>query len=187
MPTTDDERPADLDDLFAGTSADDLLAAYSTQDPEAALREDQEVHDLPDILPEPDPALSGEDNLAREVTAMDEAFRARQAREDERLRLATFADFWLCITFTTEDIKARFMEATGWGSLGARYVKGREVAAMLGIDLPPDPEWPKEQTPARDYLDLALTREEVESYPPTRPLGRPAPDMVPILQAEEEE
>lgn len=179
MPTTDP------DDLFAGTSADSLLAAYSTQDSAASIREDQEIHDLPDVLPDADPALSGEDNLAREVTAADAAFRARQAREDERLRLATLADFWLCLTFATTDIKDRFLQETGWGVLGSRYIRGREVAALLDITLPDDPEWPRESKPSPDYLDLALTREEVESYPPTSPLGRPAPDMVPMLRERE--
>lgn len=94
--------------------------------------------------PVPDPLAQVEytDNLetdsARELSALEEGFRARAKNEEKRFFAATDSEFWLAVCFQDRDEKERFLAALGAAdrakTVGGRYISGRDLAALLDID-----------------------------------------------------
>ncbi len=94
--------------------------------------------------PVPDPLADVEytDNLevdsARELSALEEGFRARAKNEEKRFFAATDSEFWLAVCFQDRDEKERFLAALGAAdrakTVGGRYISGRDLAALLDFD-----------------------------------------------------
>lgn len=156
-----------MDDLFADRSADtmwDNLAA--TADTEADLLEEEAILNLEP--PIPDDAIgedvdTDEEVAAIELSYIEEGFRARLARESDRLKINNYAEFYVCVVFATMEQRDTWLAARGFNPAGRRYIDGRAVAAADGIELPPTPEFPRVAPPHRDLTDLALTWEEYEA------------------------
>lgn len=90
--------------------------------------------------PEPDPLAdveySGdlEVDAARELVALESAFRERRKREDARFRDVTDSEYWFAVCFRTRADKEKFLAAVG-GLRGDKYLSGYELARRLGIEV----------------------------------------------------
>lgn len=71
-----------------------------------------------------------------EFQALDEAYRERAKREDERFVRATDSEFWFAVCFEDREEKEAFLRAAKvrTAMLGDKYLRGRDLAAALGID-----------------------------------------------------
>ena len=71
-----------------------------------------------------------------EFEAVDEAYRDRAKREDERYTKATDSEYWFAVCFEGREQKDAFLKAAGVKTrlLGDKYLTGRDLAAALGID-----------------------------------------------------
>ncbi|MEV5710156.1 hypothetical protein [Actinoallomurus sp. NPDC052274] len=85
------------------------------------------------LEPEPDEPLPSDDpdadeNVDAEELARRKGFRERAAREDERFRLATDSEFWLCFCFRHPDDPAKFLKALDLQAEG-RFIPGPKLVA----------------------------------------------------------
>jgi hypothetical protein len=81
----------------------------------------------PGATPPPDakPAKPAADDPAHQ------GFRDRAAREEERFRLATDSEYWICLCFRTETSATRFASLLGLAVTG-RYTPGPGLAQVAG-------------------------------------------------------
>jgi hypothetical protein len=142
-------------DLWVGVEADGDDIDWSREE---ALREvvGEQVEVSADSMEANDEAVLGS------VIA---GFRARAGREAERQAEVTMADCYVCVCFATRAQREAFLQATRWIILGRRYIDGREVASRMGIDLPPDPEWPQTKRSDATWDDWAMTVQENRALP----------------------
>jgi hypothetical protein len=132
------------------TSSDDDFLATGYDPSEVIGYDDRhEASSLGEAVPKVTAGIYREDrtgNLAdvaeEELDAVAQGFRDRKDREAERYELATNSDYWLCLCFATQAQRDAFLAETGWRDLGYRYLDGRALANRMGVDLPPDPDWP---------------------------------------------
>lgn len=95
-----------------------------------------------DPIPDPLADVEYTDNLevdsARELSALEEGFRARAKNEEKRFFAATDSEFWLAVCFQDREERDRFLAALGAAdrakTVGGRYISGRDLAALLDID-----------------------------------------------------
>lgn len=71
------------------------------------------------------------EDAARELTAMEQAYRERAKAEADRFRAATDSEFWFAVCFTSREEKEAFLAEFGLGGLGDKYLDGREVTKVL--------------------------------------------------------
>jgi hypothetical protein len=92
--------------------------------------------------PEPDPLAEVEytgdlaADSAAELDAVQQGFRDRTKREDERFRLATDSEYWFVLCFKSREDKEAFLKAAGLMAVGDKYLDGYAVAHVLGIVMP---------------------------------------------------
>jgi hypothetical protein len=92
--------------------------------------------------PEPDPLADVEytGNLeadsAAELDAVQQGFRDRTKREDERFRLVTDSEYWFVLCFKSREDKEAFLKAAGLMAVGDKYLDGYAAARVLGIPMP---------------------------------------------------
>lgn len=120
-------------------SDDDLLAQLqATAAPEAT---DADVLDMLNVEPEPDPLADVDytgdiaEDSAREFTALEQGFRDRAQRENDRFRMATDSEYWVAVCFKSREDKERFLNRAGLLRVGDKYLDGYQVARILGIDV----------------------------------------------------
>jgi hypothetical protein len=70
-----------------------------------------------------------------ELTQLQQDFRDRAAREDERFRLATDSEFWFAVCFRSREDKKKFLAASGLIEQGDKYLDGYVVAEILNVDI----------------------------------------------------
>jgi hypothetical protein len=122
--------------------------------------------DLQEVVGEK-PVIEADGLEAQEEAELDsviQGFRDRAGKEAQRNAEVTLADAYVCVCFATREQREAFMAAKGWLRVGRRYVDGRRIAALEGIDLPPDPEWPQTKRD-RTWDDLAMSVEENRALP----------------------
>lgn len=92
------------------------------------------------LAPMPDP-LEGVDysghlevDAARELVALESAFKQRRHREDQRFRDVTDSEYWFAVCFRSRADKEAFLAAVG-GLSGDKYLSGYELAHRLGIEV----------------------------------------------------
>lgn len=69
----------------------------------------------------------------QEVTALQQAFRDRAAREKTRFERATDSEFWFAVCFKTREQKEHFLTQLDVKDLGDKYLDGEAVAKRLGL------------------------------------------------------
>ncbi len=91
----------------------------------------------PLLKPGPDP-LAGVEytgdmsaDSAAELTAMEQAYRARAAGEAKRFTQATDSEFWVCVVFDDRAAKEAFLSEFHLATLGNKYLVGSAVAKKL--------------------------------------------------------
>jgi hypothetical protein len=138
-------------DLWSADDATDVL----DQDTEQAIREEigEPIEPVGDSLEEADADL-----LDKTIAG----FRARAGKEASRLETVTMADCYFCVCFATREQMDAFVDQAGWRMLFSRYIDGREVAKRMGLELPPDPEWPASKRDAT-WDQFAMTVAENRS------------------------
>jgi hypothetical protein len=87
--------------------------------------------------PTPDPLADVEytgnvaEDAARELTALEEGYRARAAQEANRFTEATDSEFWFAVVFKNREQKDDFLAQYGLSQLGDKYLLGRDVERIL--------------------------------------------------------
>ena len=106
------------------------------------------------------PAVDQADPIetAREVlTAAQQAFRSKTAKEKARFLDVTDSEFWVAFCFRTREQKEAFLAALSLLELGDKYVDGLAAARALAIRLPDDTITVAKKKQATEAL-LALVR-----------------------------
>lgn len=99
---------------------------------------------LPSMGKAPDP-LKGvklpddiEESPEVELSAIQKGFRERAQQEAQRFEDATDTGYYSCVVFSNRAQLDAFLSALGMLNKGDLYLDGRELAARMGIELPPD-------------------------------------------------
>ena len=122
----------------------DLLAQLSAQAAPAGDMSDEDLLAVLNAEPEPDPLADVDytgdlENDARaELNAVQQAFRDRAKREEQRFLLATDSEYWSVLCFKTREDKERFLTRAKLLAIGDKYLDGYAVARVLGISMDDD-------------------------------------------------
>jgi hypothetical protein len=91
--------------------------------------------------PEPDPLADVDytgdlptDSRA-ELNAVQQGFRDRAKREEERFRLATDSEYWFVLCFKSREDKDTFLQRAKLFAIGDKYLDGYAVAGVLGVPM----------------------------------------------------
>ncbi|TDQ01261.1 hypothetical protein [Labedaea rhizosphaerae] len=122
-------------------SNDDLLAQLSGMAVAGGDMSNEDILGLLNAEPEPDP-LSAVDytgdveaDAHAELNAIQQAFRDRAKREEERFRLATDSEFWFVLCFRTREDKELFLRNAKLMGVGDKYLDGYAAARILGVPM----------------------------------------------------
>ena len=91
----------------------------------------------PLMKPGPDPLADVEytgdlsADSAAELSAMEQAYRARAAGEAKRFTQATDSEFWVCVVFEDRQAKEDFLAEFTLAPLGNKYLIGSAVVKKL--------------------------------------------------------
>jgi hypothetical protein len=69
-----------------------------------------------------------------ELDALKSEFQIRADAENKRVKDVTDSEFWFCVCFHNREQKQAFLDLTGWGRLGNKYINGIVAASLLGYD-----------------------------------------------------
>jgi hypothetical protein len=127
-----------------------LLAARGTRNPPAAP---------PPPVPKPEPEREPDRT----------GYRERAQRENDRFRLATDSEYWLCFCFRTPRAAAAFTRALGITPDG-RYIPGPALAAAVTTRAP-EGSRARRMLAARAIRDGSTTA-RLATAPPPDPLGQ---------------
>jgi ribonuclease HI len=133
VPNSDDDPNSDPNT--------DLMAQLAGMAGTGVQLSDEDTLAVLNAEPEPDPLAGVEytDDLptdARaELNAVQQGFRDRARREEERFRLATDSEYWFVLCFKTREDKERFLTRAKLLALGDKYLDGYAAARVLGIPL----------------------------------------------------
>lgn len=72
-----------------------------------------------------------------ELDAVAKGFRERAAQEAQRFQDATDTGYYTCVVFENRAQLDAFLTAVGMLQKGDLYLDGRQLAARMGIELPP--------------------------------------------------
>lgn len=81
------------------------------------------------------------DNLSvdcgREFEALQKGFADRAKAERKRFRQATDSEYWFAVCFESREEKEKFLKAAGVikSMMGDKYLDGRKLAQILGVDM----------------------------------------------------
>ena len=78
----------------------------------------------------------------------------------ERFRLNTDTDYYLCLCFVSRDQKREFLDRLAMTDLGERFLSGVEVAKRLGVKLTPVDYKPHAGKADKGLSDLVLEDDE---------------------------
>lgn len=71
-----------------------------------------------------------------ELSALEVALKDRKRAERDRFRAATDSEYWFAVCFTSRAEKEKFLVAAQlMDTVGDKYLDGRQVAAVLGIEM----------------------------------------------------
>lgn len=92
--------------------------------------------------PTPDPLAhveytdNAEEDMARELTALEQGYRERATNENKRHIAATDSEYWFTVCFQSREEKNKFLQAIGLTGRAApdKYITGQQLADTLGID-----------------------------------------------------
>jgi len=102
---------------------------------------------LPDIE---DPAGAAE----QELSQVAKSFRERAAQEQARFGDVTACGYYIVLVFQNEDQCDAFADASGVDHKGEAFVDGRELAKVMGIELPKAETKISKPNINRDYASL---------------------------------
>lgn len=88
-----------------------------------------------DVVAESEEPGQFRDEVAAELSVMQDAYRKRNVAEKKRRTAATDSEFWIAVCFTDRAEKERFLAAVGVmpDLHGDKYINGRVLAAKLGL------------------------------------------------------
>jgi hypothetical protein len=91
--------------------------------------------------PSPAPAKgpTTEEIMSNDLKELQSGFAKRLKEETNRFLTTVDSEYWFCLCFDTREQKEAFLKATGWIDKGDKYLDGVEIAAGMGIQLPPTP------------------------------------------------
>lgn len=122
----------------------DLLAQLAGMAGAGVELSDEDTLALLNTEPAPDPLANVDytDDLAAdaraELNAVQQGFRDRAKREEERFRLATDSEYWFVLCFKTREDKERFLVKAKLLAIGDKYLDGYAAARVLGVPLDDD-------------------------------------------------
>ncbi|WP_158885059.1 hypothetical protein [Amycolatopsis anabasis] len=125
-----------------------LLAQLQTVSAVSGMVSNDDVLAMLTADPDPDPLdgveYTGDEEAdgRAELDALHRGFRERQAREAERMALATETEFWFAVCFKHQADKDAFLAAANLTMIGDKYLDGYAVAKLLGVTMP-DPDQPE--------------------------------------------
>lgn len=112
----------------------------------------------------------------QEKAAKRGSFKAKEAKENERRKLAMDGNFWCCLVFQSREQKNAFLKNAGLEGYGARYLDGRLVAKKFGV---PIPEQTVKFQGEKEDAAMTLGFEPIEPFPATlkakKPTGKSSP------------
>lgn len=120
-------------------SDDDILAQLQASAPVGPS--EQDVLGQLNAEPEPDPLAEVDytgdiaEDSAHELSALEQGFKDRSKRENDRFRLATDSEYWVAVCFKSREDKEQFLRKAGLFGIGDKYLDGYQVARTLGIEL----------------------------------------------------
>lgn len=93
----------------------------------------------PDPLAEVEPTDSLADDCQAEFAALASAYRGRAQAEAKRFTKTTDSEFWVAVCFDSREQKETFLRQVGIKPKlqGDKYITAADLAAVLGVDLPP--------------------------------------------------
>lgn len=92
------------------------------------------------------------------------SFKAKEAKENERRRLALNPNFWCCLVFQSQEQKDAFLKNAGLDGYGMKYLDGRLVAKKFGV---PIPEQSVKFQGEKEDAAMTLGFEPIEPFPAT--------------------
>jgi hypothetical protein len=103
--------------------------------PKRPLRREKPSDPTPDPLAGVEYTGNLEEDSRRELTALEQGYRARAANEQKRFVAATDSEHWFAVSFPSRADKERFLRAIGLTGRAApdKYLTGDQLAAALGI------------------------------------------------------
>lgn len=122
----------------------DLLAQLSAQAAPTGDMSDEDILAVLNTEPEPDPLANVdytgdlETDAHTELNAVQQAFRDRAKREEERFRLATDSEYWFVLCFKTRADKETFLTRAKLLGIGDKYLDGYAAARVLGVPMDDD-------------------------------------------------
>lgn len=90
----------------------------------------------PDPLKGLKPAETAEADAVQELDAVQQGFRDRAKQEEQRFADATDTGYYTCVVFGTRAQNDAFLEAIGKLGDDDLYIDGRDLAKLMGIELP---------------------------------------------------
>ena len=149
----------DLDNLDALGSLDDDDALDNLDGLDTLDRLSAE--DAPTYTQKPVETGDLEKDSENELNEVLAGFKARARAEDDRFKLATDSEYWVCICLQSRSQVEAFIQALGIGKGDEKYLDGLKVAKKLGLSQQiPDANVPYNVSARRDYKLEALVEEE---------------------------
>lgn len=124
QPTNDDlmTQLAGLAGVGMHQSNEDVLARLNAEPAPDPLDEVEYSGDLPA-------------DARAELNAVQQGFRDRAKREEERFLLATDSEYWFVLCFKTREDKETFLRRAKLYAIGDKYLDGYAVARVLGVPM----------------------------------------------------
>lgn len=122
-------------------SNDDLMAQLAGLAGAGMHQSNEDVLTGLNAEPEPDPLADVEytgdlpTDARAELNAVQQGFRDRAKREEQRFLLATGSEYWFVLCFKTREDKERFLKQAKLFAIGDKYLDGYAVARALGIPM----------------------------------------------------
>lgn len=90
---------------------------------------------VPDPLADVEYENRVEPDAKRELSALEQAFKARKLAEAQRFALNTDSEYWVAFCFPSREAKEKFLELVGLLADGDKYLDGMKAARKLGFDI----------------------------------------------------
>lgn len=76
-------------------------------------------------------------DCGREFEALQKGFADRAKAERKRFRQATDSEYWFAVCFESREEKEKFLKSAGVikSMMGDKYLDGRKLAQILGVDM----------------------------------------------------
>lgn len=101
--------------------------------PQRPRKPEKRSDKTPDPLADVEYTGNIEEDAARELTALEQAYRERAANEANRFYAATDSEYWACVCFRSREEREAFMRAIGEDP-DTKYITGDRLKDLTGIE-----------------------------------------------------